>query len=39
MKLPPARGKELFDYLQKLITESANPVSHNLDRLNTTQIL
>jgi N-acetylmuramic acid 6-phosphate etherase len=39
MKLPPAHGKELFDYLQKLITESANPDSHNLDRLNTTQIL
>lgn len=39
MKIPPARGKELFDYLQKLITESANPESRNLDRLSTLQIL
>jgi N-acetylmuramic acid 6-phosphate etherase len=39
MKLPPARGKELFDYLQKLITESPNPESYNLDRLDTIQIL
>lgn len=39
MKIPPSRGKELFEYLQKLITESANPDSRNLDRLNTTEIL
>lgn len=39
MKKPPLHGKELFDFLQKLVTESANPKSENLDRLTTTEIL
>lgn len=33
------RGKELFAYLQKLVTESSNPDSSNLDRLSATEIL
>ncbi|RKX18355.1 MAG: N-acetylmuramic acid 6-phosphate etherase [Candidatus Zixiibacteriota bacterium] len=39
MNKPPLHGKELFDYLKKLVTESANPKSENLDRLSTTEIL
>jgi N-acetylmuramic acid 6-phosphate etherase len=39
MKIPPLDGKELFDYLQKLVTESPNPQSRELDRLDTLQIL
>jgi N-acetylmuramic acid 6-phosphate etherase len=39
MKIPPLEGKELFDYLQKLITESPNTHSQELDRLDTERIL
>lgn len=39
MKRHPLRGKELFDFLQKLVTESPNPKSENLDRLSTAEIL
>jgi N-acetylmuramic acid 6-phosphate etherase len=39
MKIPPLDGKELFDYLQKLVTESPNPESLELDRLDTVQVL
>ncbi len=39
MELPPLEGKELFDYLQKLITEKSNPKSEVLDRLQTSEIL
>jgi N-acetylmuramic acid 6-phosphate etherase len=39
MKIPPLSGKELFEFLQKLITESPNSQSVNLDRLGTTEIL
>jgi N-acetylmuramic acid 6-phosphate etherase len=39
MKQHPLRGKELFNFLQKLVTESPNPKSENLDRLSTTEIL
>jgi N-acetylmuramic acid 6-phosphate etherase len=39
MKIPPLGGKDLFEYLQKLITESPNKQSLELDRLDTIQIL
>lgn len=39
MKKLPLRGKELFDLLSKLVTESANPESENLDSLSSTEIL
>ncbi len=39
MRQPPRSGKELFDYLQKLVTESPNPDSIDLDRLATIEIL
>jgi N-acetylmuramic acid 6-phosphate etherase len=39
MKIPPLDGKELFDYLQKLVTESPNPQSLELDRLDTIRVL
>jgi len=39
MSQPPRSGKELFDYLQKLVTESANPSSIDLDRLDVAEIL
>lgn len=35
----PLSGKELFDLLQKLVTEAPNPASANLDRLSTVEIL
>lgn len=39
MSNSPRSGKELFDYLQKLITEKPNPNSIDLDRLGTNEIL
>jgi N-acetylmuramic acid 6-phosphate etherase len=39
MQIPPLHGKELFEFLQKLITESTNPDSVTLDRLSTAEIL
>lgn len=39
MSQPPRSGKELFDYLKKLVTESANPSSIDLDRLDAIEIL
>ncbi len=39
MKLPPLEGKELFEYLQNLVTEEPNPKSEKLDRLPTREIL
>lgn len=39
MELPPLKGKALFDYLQKLVTEKANPKSANLDRMSVQGIL
>lgn len=35
----PLSGRELFEYLQKLVTESPNPDSIGLDRLSTGEIL
>jgi len=35
----PTEGRELFDYLKNLVTESSNPKSLELDRLSTTGIL
>jgi N-acetylmuramic acid 6-phosphate etherase len=39
MQIPPLHGKELFEYLQKLVTESTNSSSLELDKLPTTEIL
>lgn len=39
MDLPPLKGRELFEYLQKLVTESPNPLSANLDQLTTIEVL
>lgn len=35
----PSRGRELFEYLQNLVTESSNPRSETLDRMPTIEIL
>lgn len=35
----PLKGRELFEYLQNLITESSNPQSENLDRMPIPEIL
>jgi N-acetylmuramic acid 6-phosphate etherase len=35
----PLHGKDLFEHLKRLVTESPNPDSLSLDRLSTTQIL
>ena len=39
MKQTPLKGRKLFEYLKKLVTESSNPQSINLDRLSTSEIL
>ena len=39
MDLPPLEGKQLFEYLRKLVTETNNPLSPLLDRLSVREIL
>lgn len=39
MVQPPLKGRELFEYLQNLVTESLNPESENLDQMAVSEIL
>jgi N-acetylmuramic acid 6-phosphate etherase len=39
MDLPPLEGKQLFEFLRKLVTEKTNPRSSNLDQMSASEIL